>query len=70
MSRDGAGVLERMYGRLDSEQYRNILENVLFPVARERFPKRILLFQQDNFSAHTAQDVEAWFAERLEIEDS
>ena len=68
MSRDEAYVLEWIYGRLDSAQYRHILENVFLPSARESYPKGILLFQEDIFLVQIVQDFQVWLARRPEIE--
>lgn len=67
-SRDGAGVIERIYGRLNTAKYLHILENVFLPSARVRYPEGTLLFQQDNCSVHTAAVVQDWFSRKPEIE--
>ena len=61
MSWDRAGVLKRIYCRLDLAQYLHILKNVFFPTALEHYPKKPIMFQQDNFSACTVMVIQVWF---------
>ena len=51
---DGAGILERIYGCLNSVQYLHILENVFLPTTLEHYPEEPILFQQDDLCAHSA----------------
>ena len=58
MSRDGAGMLQRIDGTLRMHQYIHILEHVFYPSARERYPDGPLLFLQDNYAVHKSMDVQ------------
>lgn len=54
ISRDFVGPLVRINNTMNAEQYRDILENHMLPVARERMAP-CWLFQQDGDPKHTSQ---------------
>ena len=60
ISIQGAGVLERVEGRLNTTQYTHILENALLLCTREIFPDGDYIFQQDNHPVHTSDRVQRW----------
>lgn len=64
VSRYGLGPLQRIRGHLSSEQYCNILNNVLLPYASRLFPDGDYLFQQDRSPLHTARAVKEFQAEQ------
>ncbi|XP_049519718.1 uncharacterized protein LOC125944032 [Dermacentor silvarum] len=66
VSRYGLGPLQRIRGHLSSEQYCNILNNVLLPYASSLFPDGDYLFQQDRSPIHTARAVKEFQAEALQ----
>ncbi|KAJ4444912.1 hypothetical protein ANN_06711 [Periplaneta americana] len=68
MSYDGAGLLERIYGRFTAEVYKHILANVMIPSARKRYPEGTLFFQQDNHPIHTANRIQRWFTRRRDVD--
>ena len=57
ISHDGAGMLHRIDGHLDSLQYKHILQNMMVPSVRMLYPDYIIHFQQDYSSIH----VIVWF---------
>ncbi len=70
-SSEGAGSLHRITGRLNAEKYVDILENVLLPVAIERFERGNdypIRFVQDRSPIHTANVVRERFEEHPEFE--
>ena len=69
MSRDGAGMLQRIDGTLRTHQYIYILEHVFYPSALERYPDGPLLFLQDNYAIHKSMYVQRWLSENPEIEE-
>ena len=58
----------RIQGRFNSEKYLNILQNVLLPSARQRFPEGPIKFIHDNSSIHRAHVVRDWFREHPEFD--
>jgi len=60
MSADGLGVLWRIVGHLNAEQYIHMLENMM-PSVRQSFPDGRILFQHDRFPIHTSRAVREWF---------
>ena len=48
MSRANIGVLERIHGQFNAQQYQHILENVMLRSVRVRNSEVSLIFQQDN----------------------
>ena len=68
MSYEGAGVLECIHGKFTSVAYLEILENLLLPLARRRYPEGTLVYQQDNHPVHHALTVQRWFRRRRDID--
>ena len=67
---NGVGELARIEGRFTSEQYLEILEEVMIPTVRAMafpYPEKIL-FMHDNSPVHTAHIVRRWFAEQRDVE--
>ncbi|KAH6924141.1 hypothetical protein HPB50_012805 [Hyalomma asiaticum] len=64
VSKYGLRPLQRIRGHLSSEQYCNILNNVLLPYASSLFPDGNYLFQQDRSPIHTARVVKEFQAEQ------
>jgi hypothetical protein len=59
---DGAGKIHRIDGRLTSQQYIRILEDVLLPSAWARFgTDELIPFVQDCSTIHTSNMVMDWF---------
>ena len=52
----GVGPLHRIQGTMDQHMYKEILENVMLPYAKENLPL-VWKFQQDNDPKHTAKSV-------------
>ena len=67
ISADGAGDIVCIEGTFNKEKYIDILENVLLPSIRNRFPNRPVRFIQDLSPIHTARVVRSWFQEHPEI---
>lgn len=70
MSINGVGELTPINGRFTSEQYIEILEEVMLPSVRAYafpYPERFL-FIQDRCPIHTSGIVQRWFREHPEIE--
>jgi len=61
MSSDGLGVLWRIEGNLNTAQYVHILENVMLPSVRQRFPDGRIIFQHDRSPIHTSRGTRHWF---------
>lgn len=62
-----AGVCTRINGRFNTEQYLNILGNIMLPNARIEYPDGFV-FQQDNCPIHTARRVGEWMeANRVQL---
>jgi len=66
MSADGLGMLWRIEGNLNSEQYVHILENIMLPSVRERYPEGRIVFQHDRSPIHTSRRTRAWFEEHAD----
>lgn len=58
-----AGMCYRINGRLNSQVYIHILENVMLPSVQHVFPENDFIYQQDNCPVHTANAVSQWFQE-------
>ena len=59
---DGAGKIHRIDGRLTSQQYIRILEDVLLPSAWARFgTDKLIPFVQDCLTIHSSNMVMNWF---------
>lgn len=63
MSMEGLGVCWNIDGRLNSRKYLEILDNVMLPSVRQRFPDDNFIFQHDNCSVHTANCVRSYLDE-------
>ena len=68
ISRDGASPLVQIYSRNDMATYKQILAYMMFPTTQERHPEGWIIFQQNDSSVHTLQDIQNWFRGRPEIE--
>ena len=68
MSGDGAGEIHRINGRLNGEQYIDVLENSLIPSAYARYGLGPIRFVQDRSPIHTCNVVQEWFEQHPEIE--
>jgi transposase len=62
-SADGPGDFVQIEGRLVKEKYFEILEKVLLPSIRLKFPKQKVKFVQDQSPVHTSRIVKRWFIE-------
>lgn len=60
----GLGPLVKVDGRMNSQDYIEILENYLVPLIVTQFHGRGYKFQDDNASMHTANSVKIWMRER------
>lgn len=67
-SGNGGGAIHRINGRLNSEQYIDILENCLLPTAWERYEPGQIPFVQDRSPIHTAHVVKDWFVDHPEFD--
>lgn len=56
----GVGPLFHIQGIMDQLQYRDIMQRIMLPHARQNMP-RGWTFQQDNDPKHTANTVKNWF---------
>ena len=66
----GVGELTKIEGRFTSDQYLEILEEVMLPSVRSYalpYPEKII-FMQDNCPIHTAKIIKRWFAEQRDVE--
>lgn len=63
----GPGELIEVSGRLNGQQYVELLEEVLIPTVRVCYPEGIIYICQDNCRIHTCRVVEAWFNTRDDI---
>lgn len=66
----GVGELAPIHGRFNSEQYLEILEEVMVPSVRTYalpYPERVI-FMQDNCPIHTARIVRRWFQDQRNME--
>ena len=62
MSSMGPGELCQVSGRMNAEQYIEILRDVVFPSVRICYPDEHIYFIQDNCSIHRAAIVRDWMA--------
>lgn len=62
MAASGPGELTEISGRMNSQQYNNILQEVLLPSLEVYFPESgTLPFVQDNSAVHNSRLSRAWF---------
>lgn len=64
MCAQGAGVAWQIEGRLNSQSYLDILENVMLPSVSQTYPNNTFTFQQDNNPVHTARVITQWITNR------
>lgn len=63
MSASGPGELAEISGRMNSEQYTSILDEVLLPSLNVYFPELMPIdFVQDNSGVHNSRFTQAWFS--------
>jgi len=67
ISHEGAGMLHRIEGHLDSLQYLHILQNVVLPSVRMLYPDGVIHFQQDCSSIHYFHVVQEWLSLQANI---
>ena len=64
MSWNGVGELAEVEGRMDAEQYVDILDNHLLPSIEESgIADGDCIFQQDNDPKHTSRKAKTWMEE-------
>ena len=68
ISHEGAVMLQRMEGHLDSLQHQHILQNVMLPSVRMLYPDDIIHFQQDRSSIHDFRVVQEWLSLQADVE--
>ena len=68
ISHEGDEVLHRIEGHLDGLQYQHILQNVMVPSVRMRYPDGIIHLQQDHSSIHYSRVVQEWLSRQANIE--
>lgn len=62
MEWSGVGQLAEVEGRMNADQYVDILENHLLPSMQEfEIPVEELIFQQNNDPKHTSKKTSTWF---------
>lgn len=61
LSSRGLGVVHHIRNRLNSEEYINILNNVMIPTVTQSYPDRNFMFLQDNCPVHTSAATKQWF---------
>lgn len=67
MSSMGPGELVEVSGRMNAEQYVEILRDIMIPTVRLHYPEGIIYLCQDNCRVHTSRVVEQWLASRDDI---
>ena len=67
ISHEGAGILHRIEGYLDSLQYQHILQNVMGPSVQMLYPEGIIHLQQDLSSIHNSRVVQEWLSQQADI---
>lgn len=70
MSSTGPLAICEIPPRMNSRDYVGILENVMLPTARARFPVDRypeIVFMQDGSAVHTSRETMAWFDEHPDI---
>jgi hypothetical protein len=64
ISHEGAGVLHRIEGHLDGQQYLHILQNVMVPSVKTLYLKGKIILQQDQSSIHDSRVVQEGYRGR------
>ena len=59
----GVGTLTPVVGNLNSEKYKNILDDNLWPVIAQHFPTSRYIFQEDNVPCHESRRTNQWKTE-------
>lgn len=67
MSSMGPGELIEVGGRMNSEKYLEILEEVMLPSVRVAYPDGHIYLVQDNCSFHRSRVVKNWFNSQHDI---
>jgi hypothetical protein len=67
MSSMGPGELVEVNGRMNGQQYVEILRDVMLPTVRTCYPEGIIYLCQDNCRVHTCRVVEEWLATQEDI---
>lgn len=67
MSKNGPGELVEITGRMNANDYKEILENSFLPTANVVYPNEHITFMQDNSSVHNARLVQAWIHENRDV---
>lgn len=62
MSQAGPGEIVEVGGRLNGQQYKNILSDVLLPTTQVFYPNEKVSFVQDNSSVHNSNIVKTYLA--------
>jgi len=68
ISHEGAGMLHRIDGHLDSLHYQHTLQNVMLPSVRMLYSDGIIHFQQDHSSIHDSHVVQEWLSLQADVE--
>jgi len=68
ISHEGAGILHRIEGHLDSLQYQHILQNVMVPSVQMLYPEGMIHLQQDHCSIHDSRVVQEWLSQQADVE--
>ena len=68
ISHEGAGMLHRIEGHLDSLQYQHISQNVMLPSVWMLYPDGTIHFQQDHSSIHDSCVIQEWLSLQADIE--
>lgn len=70
MSAEGPMALTEIPPRMNSENYVETLQTVMYPSARARFPANEhpqIEFMHDNSPVHTSRRTMAWFGEHPDV---
>lgn len=65
ITRDGLGPIFYIYGHFDSYKYLDILELLVLPWIREKYPQNNYRFIQDRSPIHTSTIVKQWFEDNM-----
>lgn len=67
MSSMGPGELVEVDGRMNGEQYVELLRDVMVPTVRLHYPEAPIYLCQDNCRVHTSRVVEQWLASQNDV---